>query len=68
MEELDTDPLGVTTCILPEFPAPTVNTISDEELTVYEVTAVPPIVTEVVPVKLVPDNVTVDPEHPEDGV
>ena len=54
-------PPGVVTLILPEAPVPTVAVILVDELTVNDVAAIPPKLTAVVPVKLVPVIVTVVP-------
>ena len=61
-------PPGVVTPTLPEAPAPTVAVIWVALFTVNEVAAVPPKVTVVAPVKLVPVMVTLVPAMPDIGV
>ena len=60
-------PYGVVTATSPEAPVPTNAVISVEEITVNEA-ATPPKLTEVVPVKLVPYIVIVEPCCPSVGV
>ena len=61
-------PLEVVTAIVPVVPLPTVAVICVAEFTVKELTAVPPIVTALAPVKFIPVIVTVLPAQPEEGV
>jgi hypothetical protein len=62
-------PAGVVTLIVPVVPAPGVAVIWVDEFTVYEPAFVPPKVTAVAPVKLVP-MITAEVENPQplDGV
>ena len=53
-------PLGVATTTYPEAPVPTTALIVEAFTTVKEAAAVPPKVTEVAPVKLLPEMVTVE--------
>jgi hypothetical protein len=64
----DALPPGVVTAILPELPAATTAVIEVGETTLNDAAAVPPKLTAVVPVKLVPVTVTVAPEAAEVGV
>ena len=61
-------PPGVVTLILPDAPLPTMAVMLVAELTVNEVAAIPPKLTEVVPVKLVPVIVIDSPTAPLAGV
>ncbi len=62
-------PEGVVTCMVPVVPLPTVAVICVAELTVNELTSVPPMLTSVAPVKFMPVMVTVAvPAQPEAGV
>jgi hypothetical protein len=60
-------PPGVVTLTLPEAPAPTTAVMLVAETTVKDVAAVPPKLTEVAAVKLMPVTVTVAPAAPEVG-
>ena len=60
-------PVALVTEITPDVPVPTVAVIVVGETTVNEVAAVPPKVTEVVPVKFVPAIVTTVPAGPLAG-
>ncbi len=61
-------PPGVVTATLPVEPLPTTAFIVVEFTTVKEVAAVPPKLTAVAPVKLVPVMVMVAPNEPNVGV
>jgi hypothetical protein len=61
-------PLGVVTEILPVEPLLTTAEISVLEFTVKEAASVPPNLTLVAPMKLVPVIVTLEPAAPEEGV
>jgi len=61
-------PPGVVTLTLPEVPAATTAVMLVAETTLNDVAAVPPKLTAVAPVKLVPVMVTVAPTAPEVGV
>jgi hypothetical protein len=61
-------PPGLVTLMLPVVPAPTTAVIVVAEVTVKEAAAVPPKLTAVAPVKLVPVRVTVEPLIAEVGV
>jgi hypothetical protein len=61
--ELVAAPVGVTTDINPVVPEPTVAVMLVEELTVKELTGVPPTVTEVAPVKFAPVIFTLFPKQ-----
>jgi hypothetical protein len=66
--DLVAGPPGVTTFTSPVAPVPTTAVILVALTTVKEVAAVPPKLTEVAPVKLVPVMVTVSPDLAEVGV
>ena len=61
-------PPAVVTLTLPDAPVPTTAVILVAELTVNDVAAIPPKLTAVAPVRLVPVIVTVAPDAAEAGV
>ena len=66
--DLDAVPYKVVTVTSPEAPAPTMAVMVVPELTVNDVAATPPKVTDVAPVKFFPVRMTVSPSLAASGV